>query len=96
MKNSRLTVSCLACALLGGAPWVHAESGRIDFVGSIVEQACPLRDGSLDCPPGHRPDAVVRSLDMTSARRQIRAALFAYALQRNRSATWQVVDVTYR
>jgi len=96
MKNRCLVVSCLACSLMAGAPWVHAESGRIVFAGSIIEQGCPLQDGTLDCPPGHRVDAIVRPLDMASARRQIRASLLAYALQRDLSAAWQVVEVTYR
>ncbi|HXO99843.1 MAG TPA: hypothetical protein VN813_05040 [Luteibacter sp.] len=96
MKIRYLAVSCLACALIAGAPWVRAEGGRIVFIGSIIEQGCPLRDGTLDCPPGRRVDAVVRPLDMASARRQIHASLWAYALQRDRSAAWQVVEVTYR
>lgn len=96
MKNRYLAVSCLACCLIAGAPWVHAESGRIVFAGSIIEQGCPLRGSTLDCPPGRRVDAVVRLLDMASARHQIRASLLAYALQRDSSATWQVVEVTYR
>jgi hypothetical protein len=96
MQIRCLAVSCLACCLIAGAPWVHAEGGRIVFAGSIIEQGCPVRGDTLDCPPGRRVDAVVRSLDMTSARRQIRASLLAYALQRDRSAAWQVVDITYR
>lgn len=96
MKNRCLVVSCLACSLIAGAPWVHAESGRIVFAGSIIEQGCPLRGTTLDCPPGRRVDAVVRQLDMPSARRQIRASLLAYALQRDSSVAWQVVEVTYR
>lgn len=96
MKIRGLAVTCLACSLLAGAPWVHAEGGRIVFAGSIVEPGCPLRGGTLDCPPGHRVDAVVRLLDMASARRQIHASLLTYALQRDRSAAWQVVEVSYR
>jgi len=96
MKHSYLAVSCLACAVLGGAPCIRAEGGHIVFTGGIVEQACPLRQGTLDCPSGRRGDAVIRTLDMASARRQIPASLFTYALQRDRAATWQVIDVTYR
>jgi hypothetical protein len=89
-------VFCLACCLVAVAPWIHAEGGRIVFTGSIVEQGCPLRAGTLDCPPGRQVDAVVRSLDLASAPRQIHASLLAYALQRDRSAAWQVVEITYR
>jgi hypothetical protein len=96
MKIRCLAVSCLACSLIAGIHGVHAEGGRIVFAGSIIEPGCLLRGGTLDCPPGRRVDAVVRTLDMASARRQIRASLFAYALQRDRSAAWQVVEVTYR
>jgi hypothetical protein len=55
-----------------------------------------LRDGTLDCPPGRQAFAAVRPLDIASARQQIRAELFDYALQRDRTAAWQVVDITYR
>jgi hypothetical protein len=96
MKHPCLTVSCLACAMLGGAPCIRAESGTIVFTGDIVEQACPLRDGTLDCPSGRQGGAVIRPLDIASARRQLPAGLFAYALERDPAATWQVIDVTYR
>jgi type 1 fimbria pilin len=96
MQIGCLAVSCLACALIAGAPSARAESGRIDFAGSIVEQGCPVRGATLDCPPGRRANAIVRPLDVASAQRQIRASLLAYALQRDRSAAWQVVEVTYR
>ncbi len=96
MKIRGLAVTCLACLLIASASWVRAEGGRIVFAGSIFEQGCPLRGGTLDCPPGRQVDAVVRSLDMASARRQIHASLWAYALQRDPSAAWQVVEVTYR
>jgi hypothetical protein len=96
MKHPYLAASCLACALLGAAPWARAESGRIVVIGAIVEPGCPLEKGALDCAPGRRVDAVVHPLDMASARSRIHAELFAYALQRDRSATWEVIDVTYR
>lgn len=96
MKHPCLTASCLACALLGGAPWVGAESGHIVFAGAIVEPGCPLGKEFLDCVPGRRAEAIVRPLDMASARSRIHAELFAYALQRDRSAIWEVVDITYR
>lgn len=96
MKIRGLAVTCLVCSLLAGAPWAHAEGGRIAFTGSIVEPGCPLRGSTLDCPPGHRVDAVVRTLDIASARREIHASLLAYAQQRDRSTAWQVVEVTYR
>jgi hypothetical protein len=96
MKHPYLTVSCLACALLGASPWARAETGRIDFAGSIVEPACPLSDATPDCPAGHPVGAMVQPLDMASAQRDIPAALLAYALQRDRAASWQVVEVTYR
>lgn len=96
MKNPCLTAGCLACALFAGSLPARAESGHIVFAGSIIEPGCLMRDNTLDCPPGHLVDAVVHPLDMASARRQIHAELFTYALQRDRSATWQVVDITYR
>jgi hypothetical protein len=96
MQIRCLTLSFLACSLIGGALSAHAQGGRIVFAGSIVEPGCPLRNGTLDCPPGRRLDAIVRSLDMASARRQIHASLLAYAQQRDRSAAWQVVEITYR
>ncbi|WP_213950048.1 hypothetical protein [Luteibacter sp. dw_328] len=96
MKHPCLAVSCLACAVLGSAPCIRAESGTIVFTGAIVEQACPLRHGTLDCPSGHQVGAVIRPLDIASARRQLPAGLFAYALARDRAATWQVIDITYR
>ncbi len=95
MKRPYLTATCLAGALLMGTLPVHPENGRVVFAGSIVEPACPLRDGLLDCPPGRPSTAIVRALDMRSAQRQIHAELFAYALQRDRTAAWRVVDVTY-
>lgn len=96
MKNPRLTAACLACAFVASAPTLHAEGGRIVFTGDIVEPGCPLRDGTLDCPPGRPGFAAVRPLDIASARRQIRAELFDYALQRDRTAAWQVIDIIYR
>jgi len=89
-------MSCLVCSLIAGAPWVSAEGGRIVFTGSIVEQACPLLDGMLDCAPGRRVDAVVRPLEMASAPHQLHASLLAYAMQRDRPAAWRLVEVTYR
>jgi type 1 fimbria pilin len=95
MKNPYLIAASLAGALLASTAPVHPEDGRVVFAGSIVEPACSLREGKVDCPPGRQADAAVRPLDMASARRDIRAELFAYALQRDPSATWQVVDVVY-
>jgi hypothetical protein len=95
MKHPYLIATCLGGALLVGTLPVHPEDGRVVFAGSIVEPACPLRGGLLDCPPGRPSTAIVRALDVRSAQRQIRAELFAYALQRDPSAAWHVVDVTY-
>lgn len=96
MQIRYLAIFCLACSLIAAAPSILAESGRIVFAGSIIEPGCPLRGTALDCPPGRRVDAVVRSLDIASVRHQIRASLLAYALQRDRSAAWRVVEITYR
>ena len=96
MKTPCLTAACLACAFVTGAPPLYAEDGRIVFTGDIVEPVCPLRDGALHCPPGRQAFAAIRPLDIASARQQIRAELFDYALQRDRTAAWQVVDITYR
>lgn len=96
MKHPRLVAAVLACSLLSGAPFVHGESGRIDFSGSIVAPGCSLRDGTFDCPPGTQVNAVVRPLELAYAQDQIHATLFAYALQRDRTVRWQVVDISYR
>ncbi|HVI54572.1 MAG TPA: hypothetical protein VM621_05910 [Luteibacter sp.] len=96
MKNPCPAAVCLACTLLASAQFARAETGRIDFAGSIAEPGCPLRDGAFDCGPERYATAVVEALDLASAQRRIPVELFAYALQRDRSAGWQVLDVTYR
>ena len=84
-----------AASLAGGLP-AFADGGRIGFSGAIVEPSCPMRDDGLHCPSVGQGSAVIRSLDMRTAQRQVRVALFDYALRREPSTGWRLIEVTYR
>lgn len=96
MLRALVTASVLAGSLLAG-PASSFTSGRIVFTGNIVEASCPLRQDRLDCPAGHPADAVIRHadtgqlLDMAA-----HARLLDYAVRRDPSRSWNLVEVTYR
>ncbi len=96
MLRALVTASVLAGSLLAG-PASSFTSGRIVFTGNIVEASCPLRQDRLDCPAGHPADAVIRRadtgqlLDMAA-----HARLLDYAVRRDPSRSWNLVEVTYR
>jgi hypothetical protein len=96
MKKALVPVSLLAGALLAGALPTFAEGGRIGFRGAIVEPSCPAREANLNCPAGRQGDAVIRSLDARLAQRDPRLALFDYALRRDPSRPWRLIEVTNR
>jgi hypothetical protein len=96
MLRALITAGLLAGSLLAG-PASGFTSGRIVFTGSVVEASCPLRQDRLDCPAGHPAAAVVHRADT----RQLQgvaahARLLDYALRRDPSRTWNLVEVTYR
>lgn len=96
MLRALVTAGVLAGSLIAG-PASSFTSGRIAFTGSIVEASCPLRQDRLDCPTGHPADAVVSRADS----RQLlgiaaRARLLDYAVRRDPSRSWNLVEVTYR
>ena len=96
MLRALVSASVLAGSLLAG-PASGFTSGRIVFTGTIVEASCPLRQDRLDCPAGHPADAVVRRAD---ARQILGVAahvrLLDYAVHRDPSRAWGLVEVTYR
>ncbi|WP_448098657.1 hypothetical protein [Luteibacter yeojuensis] len=96
MKKALFPASLLAGALLVGALPTFADGGRIGFHGAIVESSCPATEGKLDCPAGRQGDAIVRSLDARLAQRDPRLTLFDYALHRDPSRSWRLIEVTYR
>jgi type 1 fimbria pilin len=96
MHRAFVTVTLAAGTLLAATFPAFAGGGRITLTGVIREQPCPLRDGRLDCAPGQRVDAAVRTIDAERAAGLARAGLFTYARQRDPSRSWKVVEVTYR
>jgi hypothetical protein len=96
MTRALVPLSLVASTLLAGGLPAFADGGSIVFTGAIVEPSCPMREGRLDCPSTLQGAAVVRSLDMPRAQRGISAALFAYALRRDPSTAWRLIEVTYR
>jgi hypothetical protein len=101
MKKALVPMAILAGGLLAGAQLVGAysaaaESGRIGFHGAIVEPACPASENGLHCPAGRPGSAVVRALDMRMAPHDTEPALLAYALDRDPTQPWRLVEVTYR
>ena len=96
MLRALVIAGVLSGSLLAG-PAPGFTGGRIVFTGSIVEASCPLRQDRLDCPAGHPADAVVRRADT----RQLpdmapHASLLDYAVRRDPSRSWNLVEVTYR
>ncbi|WP_426285441.1 hypothetical protein [Luteibacter sp. E-22] len=96
MKKALVPASLLAGALLVGALPTFAGGGRIGFHGAIVEPSCPIGEGKLDCPAGRQGDAIIRLLDTHQARADARLSLLDYALRRDPSRPWRLVEVTYR
>ncbi|MDQ0009939.1 hypothetical protein J2T07_002129 [Luteibacter jiangsuensis] len=96
MKKALVPASLLAGALLVGALPTFAGGGRIGFHGVIVEPSCPVGEGKLDCPAGRRGDAIIRLLDTPLTQADARLSLFDYALHRDPSRSWRLVEVTYR
>jgi type 1 fimbria pilin len=95
MTRALVPVTLFASVLLAGGVPAFADGGRIVFTGAIVEPSCPMRDGRLDCPSTQRVNAAVRSLDMRTAPHDVTSALFDYALRRDPTQSWRLIEVTY-
>lgn len=90
------TPVALAACLLGSALPAHAQTGRIGFAGRIVEPTCAMRTDRPDCP-AERPAAItVRTLHARTALAAVRSALLDYAMRREPTQRWELIEVSYR
>lgn len=96
MLRAFVTAVLAAGSLLAGTSPSFAAGGRIAFTGVIVDAACPIRGGRLDCPAGQRVDAAVRTVDIRSIESPVHDRLLDYALHRDPSRSWKLTEVTYR
>jgi type 1 fimbria pilin len=96
MLRALVSASIIAGSLLGGTA-SGSTGGRIVFTGTIVEASCPLRQDRLDCPAGRPADAIVRHANANQILGiAAHARLLDYAVHRDPSRAWGLVEVTYR
>jgi type 1 fimbria pilin len=96
MKTAIAASAVLAAGLWATALPTHAQGGRIGFAGSIVERTCVMRAGKPDCPADRPTSVTVRHLPAATALAATGSTLLDYALRRQPTQRWALVEVSYR